>query len=165
VSISFECCFLYAANVPFWTCTDKLQYLAPAQNVIRYKNVVFSPSFKPHLTRYQGPPSPETDDAWRELYNCKRAGPGCDELQFLTQTTDPISRIDRKDASKIANRTVPIPGDSDHYAVSIDVFHQLHCLVLHPTPVLYQDTNTGRQSSKCSAKEPGMPKATSSTAR
>ena len=44
--------------------------------------------------------------------------------------------INRKDAAKLANRTVPIPGDPEHYAVSIDVFHQLHCLVSHLTPFL-----------------------------
>lgn len=35
------------------------------------------------------------------------------------------------DAVQLANRTVPLPGDPDHYVVILDVFHQLHCLVSH----------------------------------
>lgn len=66
----------------------------------------------------------------------RKLAPDFDELLFLTHiTTDPISKINRKDAAKLTNRTVPIPGDPDHYAVSIDIFHQLHCLVFHPDPL------------------------------
>ena len=44
---------------------------APAQDIIRYKEVGFSSGFPPYLNEYQGPPSPEINKAWRDLYNCK----------------------------------------------------------------------------------------------
>jgi hypothetical protein len=40
-----------------------------------------------------------------------------------------ISRIPISAAALLVNRTVPIPGDPEHYVVSLSVFHQLHCLV------------------------------------
>lgn len=36
-------------------------------------------------------------------------------------------RIPEHQATQLVNRTSKIPND-DHYIVSIDVFHQLHCL-------------------------------------
>ncbi|EEP82687.1 predicted protein [Uncinocarpus reesii 1704] len=32
------------------------------------------------------------------------------------------------DAAELVNKTVPIPDDPGHYAIALDVFHQLHCL-------------------------------------
>ncbi|KAE8157757.1 hypothetical protein BDV40DRAFT_292412 [Aspergillus tamarii] len=84
---------------------------SPAQESIRYKNVVYSSGFAPHLTKYQGPPSPETNAAWHALYGAYSQ-----------------SRITSEEEAKLANHTTPIPGDTDHSLVSIDVFHQLHCL-------------------------------------
>jgi hypothetical protein len=40
-----------------------------------------------------------------------------------------ISRIAMSDAARLSNKTVPIPDDPGQYVVSLDVFHQLHCLV------------------------------------
>ncbi|KAF9523975.1 hypothetical protein CPB83DRAFT_727462, partial [Crepidotus variabilis] len=82
---------------------------APAQHVIEPQNVVFKGGFvKP--TIYQGPSSPESDKAWQDLYSFG------------------ISRIPKSSAAQLVNKTVPIPGDTDHYVVGLDVFHQLHCL-------------------------------------
>ena len=33
------------------------------------------------------------------------------------------------EAAQLANRTVPITDDPGHYVVTLEVFHQLHCLV------------------------------------
>lgn len=38
------------------------------------------------------------------------------------------------DAAQLANRTVPIGNDPGNYAVTLDVFHELHCLVSLPFP-------------------------------
>ncbi|KAL0568460.1 hypothetical protein V5O48_013525 [Marasmius crinis-equi] len=57
-----------------------------------------------------GPPSPELEKAWDDLY------------QFG------VSKITTQDAELIPWKTVRIPGDPKHYAVGIYVFHQLHCL-------------------------------------
>lgn len=40
-----------------------------------------------------------------------------------------ISRIPKSDAAHLVNKTVPIADDPGQYAISLDVFHQLHCLV------------------------------------
>jgi tRNA uridine 5-carbamoylmethylation protein Kti12 len=39
------------------------------------------------------------------------------------------SRISAEEAAKLRNETVRIPDDPENYIISIDVFHQLHCLV------------------------------------
>jgi hypothetical protein len=72
---------------------------------------VYSSGFgKIEISEYQGPPSPENNQAWSDLYNFG------------------ISRIPQSAAKLIPNRTVPIPDDPGYYAVGLDVFHQLHCL-------------------------------------
>lgn len=88
------------------------QIYSPAEHLIRnkYVEVVFSSGFGTERTAYQGPPSPERNALWDDLY-----GFG-------------ISRIPRESAAKLTNKTVPIPGDSGYYAVQLNVFHQLHCL-------------------------------------
>lgn len=40
-----------------------------------------------------------------------------------------ISWITEEEAALIPNRTEPLPGNEGRYAISLDVFHQLHCLV------------------------------------
>jgi hypothetical protein len=43
-------------------------------------------------------------------------------------------------AAKLVNKTVPIPEDlgysSGYYLIGLDVFHQLHCLVVLPSSIL-----------------------------
>jgi len=84
---------------------------SPARDAIEYQTTVFVSSFGEHKTKYQGPPTDEVDENWDELYDAVG-----------------ITRIDRDMAKQLPNRTVPIPGDIDHYIVGLDVFHQLHCL-------------------------------------
>ncbi|GAM43967.1 hypothetical protein TCE0_060r19210 [Talaromyces pinophilus] len=83
---------------------------SPAEKAVRYKNLAFTPSISPHLTKYQGPPTPENLEAWESLYSFG------------------ISRISMSDAAKLANKTVPIPDYPGEYVIQLDVFHQLHCL-------------------------------------
>ncbi|KAJ5593540.1 hypothetical protein N7537_010444 [Penicillium hordei] len=83
---------------------------APAELLIRHKNIVFSTGLGAELTEYQGAPTAKNNQAWSDLYNFG------------------ISRISKVDAARLANKTVPIPDDPGQYAVSLDVFHQLHCL-------------------------------------
>ena len=42
---------------------------------------------------------------------------------------DDVNRIPRSSAAQLVNKTVPIPNDPGYYAVALNVFHQLHCLV------------------------------------
>ncbi|KZS89073.1 hypothetical protein SISNIDRAFT_417280, partial [Sistotremastrum niveocremeum HHB9708] len=61
---------------------------------------------------YHGPPTDETDDAWFSLYPIG------------------LSRITAEQEAKLANWTSRIPGDEEHYIISLDFFHHMHCLNL-----------------------------------
>ncbi|KAL0951129.1 hypothetical protein HGRIS_007866 [Hohenbuehelia grisea] len=88
---------------------DDMTY-SPVNHLLESQNVVFTGGFGTDQTLYQGPSSPERDKAWDELYNFD------------------ISRIPKSEAVKLVNKTVLIPGDPGHYVVSLNVFHQLHCV-------------------------------------
>lgn len=44
---------------------------APVKDLIRHKNVVFTAGFGRERSVYQGPPTPETDAEWDDLYSCE----------------------------------------------------------------------------------------------
>lgn len=46
-----------------------------------------------------------------------------------SETVVGVSRIAYSDAQHLVNETVEIPEDDGYFAVNLDVFHQLHCLV------------------------------------
>ncbi|KAI9146893.1 Oxidase ustYa [Paramyrothecium foliicola] len=83
---------------------------SPATELIRHKNVVFTAGFGRERTGYQGPPTPERDALWDDLYSFG------------------ISRIPKAKAAQLVNKTVPIPGEPGQYVIQLNVFHQLHCL-------------------------------------
>lgn len=108
--------------------------IAPAWSAIRYKNVVSTTAIGNDRSPYQGQPTSENNQLWTDLYNCKTAS----ELFLVNRVhvhshvlipTVGVSRIPMSDAAQLANRTVPIADDPGHYAVTLDVFHELHCLV------------------------------------
>ncbi|KIX09227.1 uncharacterized protein Z518_00306 [Rhinocladiella mackenziei CBS 650.93] len=84
--------------------------IAPATPAVRYKNIVATAGLRYDRSPYQGWPSNESDQLWSDLYNFG------------------LTRISMKEVVLLANRTVPIYGDPGHYIVTLDVFHQLHCL-------------------------------------
>lgn len=52
----------------------------------------------------------------------------------LTSYADGVRlHIDKASANKLPNKTLPIPGMEGQYITGLDVFHQLHCLVI-PIP-------------------------------
>ncbi|OJJ42007.1 hypothetical protein ASPZODRAFT_2129235 [Penicilliopsis zonata CBS 506.65] len=104
------CIAQYYLSKPPGSNLEHPPVFSPAQQEISYRTVVFTSGFGSGRTIYQGPPSPERDAAWNELY-----GFG-------------VSRIPKSDAAQLVNRTVPIPDDPGYYVVSLNVFHQLHCL-------------------------------------
>ncbi|KAI9744826.1 MAG: hypothetical protein M1818_001751 [Claussenomyces sp. TS43310] len=83
---------------------------SPAQSALRYHDVVYASGFNTQVTKYQGAPSKEVNQAWFDLY---------------PSTT---SRISAAEAAKLGNKTVRIPDDPENFIVSLDVFHHLHCL-------------------------------------
>ena len=79
-------------------------------------------------------PTDATDEAWESLYPSQSLF--LIEKQYgdllLLYGFDPsvgLSRISKAESKKLANWTEPIPGDESHYVISLDVFHQIHCLV------------------------------------
>ncbi|KAF2181035.1 hypothetical protein K469DRAFT_671634 [Zopfia rhizophila CBS 207.26] len=86
---------------------------APANHVVRYKNVVFKKGFITDMSDYQGWPNDERDALWSDLY---RHGM-------------PV-QVPASEAPKLPNKTAhyTVKGFEDDYMVGIDVFHQLHCL-------------------------------------
>ncbi|EIM79520.1 uncharacterized protein STEHIDRAFT_163559 [Stereum hirsutum FP-91666 SS1] len=85
-----------------------LHIYSPAQTVLRPVRRKFSHLLDTNI--YMESPSDEVDQAWRDLYNFG------------------ISRIPRAQASLMFNKSVPIPGDEENYIISLDVWHQIHCL-------------------------------------
>ncbi|KAF5981295.1 hypothetical protein FBULB1_4861 [Fusarium bulbicola] len=85
--------------------------LTPVEELVQYKNLVFTTGFGSERTPYQGPPTPERDALWDDLY-----------LNFG------VSRIPRDSAAKLMNKTILIPGEPGQYVIELNVFHQLHCL-------------------------------------
>ncbi|KZS92001.1 hypothetical protein SISNIDRAFT_456196 [Sistotremastrum niveocremeum HHB9708] len=81
---------------------------SPAHSIVSYEPHVFPSSAL--FTQYHGPPTDATDKAWESLYNIG------------------VSRITKKEAMLLTNWTEEIPDDPGHYIVSLDIFHQLHCL-------------------------------------
>ncbi|KAG7093343.1 hypothetical protein E1B28_007023 [Marasmius oreades] len=90
---------------------SELQLLySPANHVIEHQVTTFHSAIQGDTTEYMGTPSPELDKAWGDLYKYG------------------LQRIPEDEAKLIPWKTVRIPGDESHYAVALDVFHQLHCL-------------------------------------
>ncbi|KAK1220882.1 hypothetical protein PQX77_016316 [Marasmius sp. AFHP31] len=89
----------------------ELQLLySPANHLIEHQVTTFHSAIQGDTTEYMGPPSPEVDKAWNDLYKYG------------------LQRIPEDEAKLIPWKTIRIPGDESHYAVALDVFHQLHCL-------------------------------------
>ncbi|KAH1509657.1 hypothetical protein KXX25_004683 [Aspergillus fumigatus] len=88
---------------------------SPAQDAIRYKNVVFNSGWGDQKSIYMGPPSEENNQAWDDLH-----------------VAPAMVKIPASDAAKLVNKTIPIPNasgyNSGYYLIGLDVFHQLHCL-------------------------------------
>ena len=92
----------------------------------------FKSGFGSHVTEYQGLPSDELDQRWWDLYGCKPysfSGTSPHVFRLIAVKIVGHSRITKEEATQMVNSTVPIPGDSQHYIVELNVFHQLHCLV------------------------------------
>ncbi|KAF2114047.1 hypothetical protein BDV96DRAFT_600787 [Lophiotrema nucula] len=82
---------------------------SPANEVIRYETKIFTSGFGDQRTKYMGD-SYEADAEWEKLY------------------PRTVVRIPKSQADKLANKTIPIAGDEDHFPVLITAFHSMHCL-------------------------------------
>ncbi|KAJ3985985.1 hypothetical protein F5890DRAFT_1069353 [Lentinula detonsa] len=98
-------------NVPVTAESEILLY-SPAQDAVRYEVRYFNASLRTDITEYQGTPTEDIDKNWEDLYRYS------------------IAQIPASEANKLIDKTLPIPGDDENYIVTLEVFHQLHCLNL-----------------------------------
>ncbi|KAK3371990.1 hypothetical protein B0H63DRAFT_483492 [Podospora didyma] len=84
---------------------------SPANSVVRYEVKKFAFGFDNATTSYQGQPSPELDNLWKDLYHDVA-----------------VVRLPRSEAERLPNKTTPFPGDDGYYVGALGVFHQLHCI-------------------------------------
>jgi hypothetical protein len=93
-----------------------------------WKNVNFAAATQDELTEYQGVPNAKNNKLWDDSFNiCKRSQPG--QIMIIAKNSRVgISKISMEEARPLKNRTVPM-DDEGNYIVTLDVFHQLHCLV------------------------------------
>ncbi|KAF7332486.1 hypothetical protein MKEN_00130700 [Mycena kentingensis (nom. inval.)] len=83
---------------------------SPAHNAIEYDVVKFTRGFNDDIPLYEQPPSKAVDEAWAALWLPNEV------------------KISSSEAAKLTNETWPILSDPGHHIVSLEIFHQLHCL-------------------------------------
>ncbi|KAJ3714546.1 hypothetical protein DFJ43DRAFT_1103872 [Lentinula guzmanii] len=111
--------------------TSKTLLYSPAQDAVRYEVRYFNASLRTDITNYQGTPTEDIDKNWEDLYRCKiiqNVPINC--AKSFPIFPDGIVQIPASEANKLVDKTLPIPGDDGNYIVTLEVFHQLHCLNL-----------------------------------
>ncbi|RFU35198.1 hypothetical protein B7463_g1173, partial [Scytalidium lignicola] len=91
---------------------------SPAQEAVKYKQVPFEKHFL-NRSPWTGVPTKELDAKWLSLYDFGVTG------------------ISAEEAARLEDSTAKMPHN-DSYAISLEVFHQLHCLD-HLQKSLYPD--------------------------
>ncbi|PYH44305.1 oxidase ustYa family protein [Aspergillus saccharolyticus JOP 1030-1] len=82
---------------------------SPAQEAVKLEAMEFQGQLR-IISPYQGDPSPELDQAWKEL------------LQYSNIW------VTGEELSKINKTSIPVPGEEDKYWVELSVVHELHCI-------------------------------------
>ncbi|KAE9972739.1 hypothetical protein EG328_004831 [Venturia inaequalis] len=90
---------------------------SPIQRLIKYENRYFNLTFGEH-SAFTKPFSPEVDAAWDEI----SAPPG--KVGFVA--------VDGAELKRMNMSSIALSDGSGKYLATIDVFHQLHCLVYPP---------------------------------
>ncbi|GAW23803.1 hypothetical protein ANO14919_133800 [Xylariales sp. No.14919] len=90
-----------------------LQLFSPANDIVEYEHHVFDRSRGEDKTPFQGWPSDEIDKTWQDAY-----------------IAGMLTTVDHDTAKQLPEETerLPVPGREDEYLVTLDVFHQMHCL-------------------------------------
>jgi len=114
-----------------WTFFSKkdpsLAIYSPANSVVSYKTMRYTPGMPGELSPYQGEPTPESNKLWEDLYVGISA-----------------SKIPKNEADQLINTTYELPDTEGEHVVSIEVFHQLHCLNIIRRSMLYPEYFPGR---------------------
>ncbi|KAI1317917.1 hypothetical protein F5Y16DRAFT_406501 [Xylariaceae sp. FL0255] len=110
---------LYIANASLvlallWSFQRKidpsLTIFSPVNNIIEYETKVFWDGIT-EQSPYQGEPTDEMDQMWSDLYG----GAG-------------FMMVNKETADKLPNKTAEVPGTGGKYIITLEMFHQLHCL-------------------------------------
>ncbi|KAJ6437215.1 slyX domain-containing protein [Purpureocillium lavendulum] len=90
-----------------------LRLYSPANHLVEYVTRKFNRSRGDDKTPFQGWPTDEIDQTWAESY-----------IPGLLSTLDPDT------ASQLPEQTerLPLKGRESEYIVTLDAFHQMHCL-------------------------------------
>ncbi|OAQ76796.1 hypothetical protein VFPFJ_10578 [Purpureocillium lilacinum] len=90
-----------------------LQLYSPANHLVEYNTLKFNRSRGDDKTPFQGWPTDEIDQTWADAYV-----PGI------------LSTVDGHTASQLPEQTerLPLRGRENEYVVTLDAFHQMHCL-------------------------------------
>lgn len=88
--------------------------VAPANEYVEYQTEVFHDNIydRSPYQADEGGPTDEMDEMWSDLYG----GGG-------------FMMIMKDAADKLPNKTAEVPGKPGEYIITLEVFHQLHCLV------------------------------------
>ncbi|TRX89736.1 hypothetical protein FHL15_009326 [Xylaria flabelliformis] len=100
-----------------FTCTRLLNPYSPAieDGVVEYYDTDFENEFA-HKTKYRGPPTPELEQTWDELWNIGGVEVPLDGPARLGKSTNNLLHVDS--------------DENRGYSGMIEAFHQLHCLNL-----------------------------------
>ncbi|KAJ5951160.1 uncharacterized protein N7479_009573 [Penicillium vulpinum] len=82
---------------------------SPAQEAVKLEAMEFQGQLR-IISPYQGDPSPELDQAWKDL------------LQYSNIW------VTGEELSKINKTSIPVPDEEDKYWVELSVVHELHCI-------------------------------------
>ena len=105
--------------------------IAPAREALEYEKQVFRSPVDGNP--FAGPPRPELDAAWHNLLKSSHTI-GNERLRmiFLLLTpfeTDIHIRVSKDEMEKYGGRSLELT-DGSGYAASLEVYHDLHCLVV-----------------------------------
>ncbi|GAP92147.1 putative tat pathway signal sequence [Rosellinia necatrix] len=100
-----------------FACTRLLNPYSPAieDGVVEYYDTNFENEFT-HKTKYRGPPTPELEKAWDQLWNLGGFEVPVDGPGRLGKSTEGLARVGK--------------DESRGYVGMIEAFHQIHCLNL-----------------------------------
>lgn len=91
--------------------------------MIEYRTQIFHNPIPNVEDDYAGPPTPERNEKWKDLYDIGE------------------TRLSKFEASRIHNKTAAArPSSDEDYPIILNVFHDLHCLVRISFAILFSKT-------------------------
>ncbi|KAI9686436.1 MAG: hypothetical protein M1822_003783 [Bathelium mastoideum] len=116
--LGFFVCGLTLGKPSDRDCTKQISTYSPLIDVVEYEDRDFDNDFD-HKTKYRGPPTPELEQAWHELWF----------YGGIEIPKEKIGELNRTEDLTYKGTLKPSPSGNGYHAL-IEVFHQLHCLNL-----------------------------------